>query len=106
MAGLLGQPSGWRARRFDGRVGDERLLPQLSEAQRRPISKRVVRGKGDQPRLACQHLDLDLGLTGEKPGEGNVDIAYKDVVDSAQQEVPQRYLDSRVPLGEHAQHAG
>ena len=106
MAGLLGQPSGWWARRLDGRVGDERLLPQLSEAQRRPISKRVVGGKGDQPRLACQHLDLDLGLTGEKPGEGNIDVAGKDVVDSAQKEVPKRYLDSRVSLAEQAQKAG
>jgi hypothetical protein len=59
----------------------------------------VVGGKGDQPRLACQHLDLDLGLTGEKPGEGNVDIAGKDVVDSAQKESRRPSVSSVRPAG-------
>ena len=54
------------------------------------VASGCVGGHREQPRLVCDHLDLEFGLARLQSGEGDTDLTVEDGVDAAEGKLAER----------------
>ena len=84
MAPLFAEPPGGWVALADRRIGDEALIAQVGEGQRIASGEAVCRRQRDEARLPSKNLDLELRLARQEPGEGDVNLTAKQIVDSVE----------------------
>jgi hypothetical protein len=97
---LLGEPSRGSVTIIDGRVDDEAFVAEIGEVDHPTPRESVRLGDGDEARLRREHLDLELGLPRQEPGEGQVDPALEDLVDAPEKQLVDRDRHRGMQCGE------